>query len=186
EKEFNDAMRLAQKKMKPLKWDRTNKTNDGRYVSYPKIDEMLRPIMEEHGFTMSFTTEPDPRPDMMQMIALVSHDGGHTRPYPLPMPISGAGPKGGGVMTGQQAVKSGASYGMRTLAGMIWNIPMLVDRDDVDGNAPTTTVSEAQVKELRKLFDRLGAPRQRKALEHFNLDVPESEPLHTALANLPA
>jgi len=188
-KAFDVAMQAAQKEVEALKWDKVNReSNQSRWVSFPKIDEMLKPIREKYGFTETFGVEPElPAPNTMLMYSDVIHEGGHRRRYHLPMSISGAGPKGGGVMTEAQAVGNGTSYGMRYLEKLIWKIPMLVDRDDNDGNtAQGNTVSETQVKELRKLFDRLSEPRQRKALEHFKLDIPDKEPLHTALVNLPS
>lgn len=189
EKAFDAAMQEAQKEVKALRWDKLNPEKNSRHVSYPKIDEMLQPIREKFGFSESFGVEPTlPAPNLMMMYSDVTHkdkNGSHRRRFHLPMSISGEGPKGGGVMTAAQAVGNGSSYGMRYLEKLIWKIPMLVDKDDNDGNPPQgSTVTEAQVKELRKLFDRLSEPRQKKALEHFKLDIPDKEPLHTALVNL--
>lgn len=190
EKEFDAAMIDAQKEVQTLPWDKAVRDGDkhkNRYVSYPKIDEMLKPIREKYGFTETFGVEPVlPAPNMMLMYSDVIHKNGHRRRVHLPMPIDGQGPKGGGVMTGPQAVGNGSSYGMRYLEKLIWKIPMLVDKDDNDGNAVVGTVTEAQVKELRKLFDKLSLTRQKKALEYLKLEVPESEPFGVALENLPA
>lgn len=188
EKLFNTALIDARKKILAIGWDKTNPHTKSNYATYPKIDKELRPIMEAHGFSLTFGAEPSEHASMMIMYADLMHEGGHTRRYPLPMPIDNKGPQGGtGVMTGPQAVGNGTSYGMRYLVKMIFNIPMLVDKDDNDGNPPKGgNVNEKQVTELRKLFDRLSEPRQRKALEHFKLDIPDKEPLHTALANLQA
>lgn len=187
EQRFNAAMIDARNDVQGIGWDRVNPHTKSNYASYPAIDKKLRPIMEAHGFAVTFGAQPSDQPNMMIMYADVLHAAGHTKRYPLPMPIDNKGPQGNsGVMTGPQAVGNGTSYGMRYLVKMIFNIPMLVDKDDNDGNAISTTITEAQVKELRKLFDKLSEPRQKKALEHFKLDIPESEPLHTALVNLPA
>lgn len=192
EKAFDAAMQEAQKEVKALQWDKiNNESSKNRWVSFPKIDAMLQPIREKYGFSESFGVEPElPAPNLMMMYSDVTYkgkEGTHRRRFHLPMSISGDGPKGGGVMTGAQAVGNGSSYGMRYLEKLIWKIPMLVDRDDNDGNpVQGNTVTEAQVKELRKLFDKLPAARQRKALEHFKLDIPDTEPLHTALANIPS
>lgn len=186
EKQFNGAMIEARSEIQGIAWDKINPHTKSQYASYPKIDEALRPVMERHGFTITFGAQPTEQPNMMIMYADVLHVAGHTKRYPLPMPIDNKGPQGGtGVMTGPQAIGNGTSYGMRYLVKLIFNIPMLVDKDDNDGNpVQGNTVTEAQVKELRKLFDKLKAPRQRKALEHFKLAIPEDEPLHTALAKM--
>jgi hypothetical protein len=191
EKAFDAAMQEAQKEVQALSWDKLNKeSSQNRWVSYPRIDAMLKPIREKFGFSESFGVEPElPGPNLMMMYVDVTHkdeNGSHRRRYHLPMSISGDGPKGGGVMTAAQAVGNGSSYGMRYLDKLVWKIPMLVDKDDNDGNPVQGTVNEAQLKELKKLFNLLSPGRQKKALEHFNLDIPEKEPLSTALVSIPA
>lgn len=149
EKKFKAAMSRARKQIKALAWDK--KGDNNRYVSYPKIEAMLEPIRDEHGFTQSFDTEVSSVPGQMIFCCDVFHDGGYTKRYRLPMSIDGQGPKGGGVMTGAQAVGNGTSYAMRYLQKMIWNIPMLVDKDDTDGNVPLATINKQQLSALQKL-----------------------------------
>lgn len=151
EKEFDAAMIDAQAEIEGLNWDK--KGDNNRYVSYPKIDKMLRPIRKKHGFTQSYDIEPGPSPDLATLCCDVSHVGGHRRRYRAPMPIDGQGPKGGGVMTKPQAVNAGTSYGMRNLAKMIWNIPMLVDKDDNDGAGEYEKVTADQVANLTALAE---------------------------------
>ena len=176
---FDAAMNDAQKGVKALKWNKRGDNN--QYVSYPKIDEMLRPIREKFGFVQSFDTELSPVPGQMIFCCDVSHDGGHTKRYRLPMSIDGQGPKGGGVMTGAQAVGNGTSYAMRYLQKMIWNIPMLVDKDDTDGAVPVEPISEQQLADLRALAEEvLGADKMKSGLEtfckYFKIDKIENLP----------
>jgi hypothetical protein len=127
--------------------------------------------MEMHGFAVTFGAEPTDHPHMMIMYADVMHEGGHTRRYPLPMPIDNKGPQGGtGVMTGPQAVGNGTSYGMRYLVKMIFNIPMLVDKDDNDGNQIRATVSDAEKANLEKMLKPFDDFRKKKFLEKFKID----------------
>jgi hypothetical protein len=169
EKAFDADMIEAQNEVRALSWDKLNTERNSRNVSYPKIDTMLRPIRQKYGFTQTWDSEPSPMADMMVVCCDVIHQGGHRRRYRLPMPIDNMGPKGGsGVMTKQQAVVSGSSYGIRKLASMIWDIPLLVDKDDNDGNAINQTVSESQKKVLHGLYDRLSEPTQLKVLEYLS------------------
>jgi hypothetical protein len=169
EKSFDADMIQAQAEVRALSWDKVNTERNSRNVSYPKIDAMLRPIRLKYGFTQTWDSEPSPMADMMVVCCDVIHRSGHRRRYRLPMPIDNMGPKGGsGVMTKQQAVVSGSSYGIRKLASMIWDIPLLVDKDDNDGNLIRPTVSEPQAKILRELLERLPEARQQKALEYLS------------------
>lgn len=159
EKAFDAAMQEAQKEVQALKWDKLNPEKNSRYASYPKIDAMLKPIREKFGFSESFGVEPQMAgPNLMMMYSDVTHkdkNGSHRRRYHLPMSISGEGPKGGGVMTATQAVGNGSSLGMRYLEKMIWKIPMLVDKDDTDGNVPLEAITESQAADLQALIDEV-------------------------------
>jgi DNA-binding transcriptional ArsR family regulator len=169
EQRFNAAMIAARNDVQGIGWDRVNPHTKSNYASYPAIDRKLRPIMETHGFAVTFGAQPSEQPNMMIMYADVMHEAGHTKRYPLPMPIDNKGPQGNsGVMTGPQAVGNGTSYGMRYLVKMIFNIPMLVDKDDNDGNQVKPPISESQAKILRDLFDRLSEPTRAKVLEYLS------------------
>jgi hypothetical protein len=173
EKAFDEAMLEAQKEVEALRWDKINRdSNNSRWVSFPTIDAMLKPIREKHGFSENFGVEPEmPAPNIMMMYSDVTHKGPkgtHRRRYHLPMSISGQGPKGGGVMTEAQAVGNGTSYGMRYLEKLIWKIPMLVDKDDNDGNAVNPTVSDPQKIVLRDIFGRLSEATQLQVLDFLS------------------
>lgn len=152
EAEFEAAFYAAQDEVQGLPWDKLNSTNSGKYVSYPKMEKMLKPIRIKYGFTQTYDTEPGPTADTAIFCSDVVHKGGFRKRYRLPMPIDPAGPKGGGVMTKTQAVGSGVSYSMRNINKMIWNVPILVDLDDQDGNEPEEFISKKQADELQKLL----------------------------------
>lgn len=173
EKLFKSAMSRARKQIKALAWDK--KGDNNRYVSYPKIEAMLEPIRDEHGFTQSFDTEVSSAPGQMIFCCDVSHDGGYTKRYRLPMSIDGQGPKGGGVMTGAQAVGNGTSYAMRYLQKMIWNIPMLVDKDDTDGNTAVEIITPEQLATLQNLADETKADIK-KFCQYFHIDLIQNLP----------
>lgn len=181
EKEFDAAMIDAQDDVQELKWDKINLEKNSRHASYPKIDRMLRPVRKKYGFTQSWDTEQGGSSEIPLLCCDVLHKGGHKRRYRCPMPIDGQGPKGGGVMTKPQAVNSGTSYIMRNLAKMIWNIPILVDKDDTDGNAPVELISESQLADLRVLAEEvLGADKMKDGIEtfckYFHVDKIENLP----------
>lgn len=178
---FKLAMSKARKEIKALAWDK--KGDNNRYVSYPKIEKMLEPVREKYGFNQTFDTEVSAVAGQMIFCCDVEHDGGHTKRYRLPMSIDGQGPKGGGVMTGAQAVGNGTSYAMRYLQKMIWNIPMLVDKDDNDGAEAYEKITESQAADLRALADEAKKKNETAAqviksfCDYYKID---------ALENLPA
>lgn len=173
EKAFDAAMQEAQKEVQALRWDKVNPEKNSRYASYPKIDEMLKPIREKFGFSESFGVEPElPAPTLMMMYSDVTYkgpEGTHRRRFHLPMSISGEGPKGGGVMTAAQAVGNGSSLGMRYLEKLIWKIPMLVDKDDNDGNPIRPTINDAERANLNKLMKGYSPARTKWFLDKFGI-----------------
>src|SRR5690606_32576023 len=76
-----------------------------------------------------------------------SHRDGHSRAYHIDMPADGKGAKGGDVMTKTHATGAAASYGMRYLLKMIFNVA--VGEEDRDGNEPQETITTEQAAEIK-------------------------------------
>ncbi|MGQ7956469.1 ERF family protein [Pseudomonas sp. SP16.1] len=151
ETKFNLAMSAAQSEMRPVGADADNKQTRSKYATYAKLDGALRPIYTRHGFSLSFNSEPA-EADVIRVICYVSHSDGHTRSYMLDMPADGKGAKGGDVMTKTHAVGSGASYGMRYLLKMIFNVA--VGEDDDDGNSASgADLRDAAMSDLLRRVD---------------------------------
>jgi hypothetical protein len=185
EREFDSALLSAQDEIEAIAWDKKGEKKGDKeslYVSYPKMEKTIRPIRKKHGFTQSWDSEPGTTPEIVMLCCDLIHKGGHRRRYRTPMPIDGQGPKGGGVMTKNQAVNAGTSYGMRNLEKMIWNIPVLVDKDDRDGATVYETITESQVADLRALADECKIGKETAAdclkamADYFKVDGVENLP----------
>lgn len=150
---FAEAMALAQNQIKQVKFNARNQQTRSNYATYTAIDREIRPHYTYAGFSMTFDTEPSEFPDQIIIACDVSHTGGFTRRYRLPMPTDGKGAKGGDVMTKTHATGAATSYGMRYLAKMIWNIAIIVDEDDVDGNVVEEFITESQAADLQALLE---------------------------------
>lgn len=142
-KQFEESMSLAQSKMGRISADATNPQTRSKYATYGKLDKALRPIYSSNGFSLSFNTTESPLEGHMRFLCDCSHSAGHTKLYQIDMPVDGKGAKGNDVMTKTHAVGSGASYGMRYLLKMIFNVA--VGEDDDDGNAAGKPPSEAEI-----------------------------------------
>jgi hypothetical protein len=132
ESAFNDAMSEAQSKIRRVGVDADNPQTRSKYATYAKLDSAIRPIYTETGFSLSFDTGTDAPPDYVRVLCYVAHKAGHSRTYHIDMPADGKGAKGGDVMTKTHAAGSAASYGMRYLLKMIFNVA--VGEHDDDGN----------------------------------------------------
>lgn len=135
EEAFGIAMSEAQSEIGRIGTDKTNKQTNSSYATYAKLDRELRPIYSRHGFALSFGTAPTDKSDVLIVTCNVMHRAGHSMFYQIPMPADGKGAKGNDVMTKTHATGSAASYGMRYLLKMIFNVAVGEDPDDDDGNA---------------------------------------------------
>ncbi len=135
---FNEAMSNAQTNMRRVAADANNPQTHSRYASYAALDRAIRPVYTENGFALSFDMGDGAPEGCVRVQCYVTHKGGHSRTYRADMPADGKGAKGGDVMTKTHAVGAAASYGMRYLLKMIFNVA--VGEDDVDGNEPQPSV----------------------------------------------
>src|SRR4051794_30455432 len=55
-KAFNAAMSAAQGQMRPVWRDAANSQTNSRYAKLETIDDKIRPIYTEHGFSLTFGT----------------------------------------------------------------------------------------------------------------------------------
>lgn len=166
ESDFNDAMAMAQSEMGRIAADAVNPQTRSKYVSYTKLDKVLRPIYTRHGFAISFDTADSTKPDHVRVVAYVAR-GGYSRTYQVDMPADGKGAKGGDVMTKTHASGAAISYGTRYLLKAIFNVA--VGDEDVDGNQPKEHISEAQIKNLESLITETSSDRA-KFLKYLKVD----------------
>jgi len=122
EREFNDAMEAAQNEISEVIPDADNKQTQQKYATFKALNNAIRPVYLRHGFSLSFNGAPSPVTDEMYVLCKVSHRGGHSEQYMVPMSTDNKGPQGGGVMSKQQARAAAASYGRSTLLKMIFNL----------------------------------------------------------------
>lgn len=157
--EFNDAMQRAQASMRRIGTDAVNPQTKSSYATYAKLDGALRPIYSREGFSLSFNSGEGPSTDMVRVLCYVSR-GGHTRTYQIDMPADGKGAKGGDVMTKTHATGAAASYGMRYLLKMIFNVA--TGESDDDGNSASKSMDRGEFDRLCGLIENAGSPESLK------------------------
>lgn len=157
---FDKAMHQAQSKMRRIGVDASNPQTHSKYATYAKLDGALRPIYSSEGLAVSFNTTDCPMADCVRVLAYVSHEAGHTRPYQIDMPSDGKGAKGNDVMTKTHATGAATQYGMRYLLKMIFNVAVGETDDDGNVGIPETTVEAilrgmdeaANIEDLKYIF----------------------------------
>lgn len=94
------------------------------FARYEDIDEAIRPLLIEEGFSLSFDTEATAGAPLIK--GTLSHKSGHYRTVSMPLPLDTSGSK-----NNLQAMGSTISYGKRYLVGMLLNI--ITRNEDDDG-----------------------------------------------------
>lgn len=122
EREFNDAMKAAQEEVSVIIPDATNEQTGKKYATYKALNAVLRPVYLKHGFDLTFNAAPSPVPEEIYVLCECSHKGGCTKPFMVPMSTDNKGPKGGGVMSKQQAYAGATSYGRSVILKLMFNI----------------------------------------------------------------
>lgn len=100
------------------------------YASYNAILKVLKPILQKHGFTLSFSTEPSG--DRLLVRGYLDHVRGGQRTTAFPLPAETSGSK-----NNIQGWGSSQSYGMRYCTRALLNIISHAPEDaDTDGAVP--------------------------------------------------
>jgi hypothetical protein len=174
EQEFNAAFVLMQQKLPRIKKDGSltypvdkNKPDGkqrliSKYATWEAIDAAIRPILAEHGFALSFTTDIAAN-GILVVTAILRHSGGHSTKTPgPPLPCDSSGghnnSQGGG---------SALSYGKRYAATAALNL--VTEAEDDDGKlAGMAFLKPEQVEELQALIVETDA-NERRFLDLFSV-----------------
>jgi hypothetical protein len=154
ERHYNDSMTEVMKDLAPIKITKSKKVEYEvekgkpekgkyeafRYVPLEQIEPIIRPILLNHGFFISYDTEPCAIPGWHTIVVWIAHTGGHRKPYRIPMPLETGGGK-----NNAQAMGSTQMYGMRRALCAALNIIPIGEDNEATG-APIT---DDQAKEIK-------------------------------------
>lgn len=154
------------------------------YALWEDIDAAITPILNEHGFVLTFRTGnigtgSDAR---VMVTGVLSHEMGHSEESEMALPLDTSGSK-----NNVQAAGSSTSYGKRYTAGALLNLRFKGQDDDGQLGGSTGLVSDAQAEKILELLTRdkadvglfcksmkvesiieLPASRYREAIERIN------------------
>lgn len=133
-----------------VKDDAGNKTGAQKkmtaYAKWEDIVEAISPILQKHGFGLSFKIA-QPSPDRVAVTCILAHREGHTEETTLALPIDPTGAK-----NNVQGWGSSVSYAKRYTASALLNIAAREEDDDGAAGGKLAAVSGPQIAELRKLI----------------------------------
>jgi hypothetical protein len=121
------------------------------FARWEDMDAIIRPRLEEEGFTLSFNSAPRQGDGGGAVVSgTLLHECGHSRTVSIPLPLdSGPG------RNNLQAMGSTLSYGKRYCTEMLLNI-VREGADDDGKSGGTRYITEAQADEVRALMKQAG------------------------------
>jgi len=161
-KEAKAAYMGAMVKMKPLlpvidrkgrititdKADRSKIIQSTPYALWEDIDEKITPILNQHGFALTFRSGVA-QDGKITVTGVLGHQGGHSEETTITLPHDSSGSK-----NAVQAVGSSTSYGKRYTATLLLNIRTKGDDDDGVEGGKAGLISEEQAQTLRDMLER--------------------------------
>lgn len=139
------------------------------YALWEDINDAIRPLLAEHGFTLTFRFKKES--DRVEVTGILSHRQGHFEETTLSLPMDTSGSK-----NNVQAIGSSTSYGKRYAAIALLNITTRGEDDDGKAAGGPEPINEKQLADLRKLIDETDTDIE-KFCEAYKID---------ALVDLPA
>lgn len=151
---FNGAFSAMQAELPVIEHDKVIDHSGRKIATYAKfetINEIVRPILQKHGFAISFhTSNPGGK---LAVTVILTHKDGHSQETTLEVPLDTSGAK-----NATQAVGSTVSYGKRYALCCILNIT--TKGEDDDAAYADKRISPAQAHTLEKLLYQIPEERQ--------------------------
>lgn len=165
---FQVELHDAQREMPRVSKLGTIDTGKGimKFARWQDVDTVLRPIMERHGFALSFTSEAREGGGAV-VTATLQHILGHEMTAAMSLPLD-TGPGRNNL----QALGSTLSYGKRYLAEMLFNI-VRADEDNDGNGAPDRPeyLTDGEIAELNGLMKETNTdPKRFQAFVGMSLD----------------
>jgi hypothetical protein len=137
-----------------------NKNVQSTYALWEDVNEAIRPILSEYGFSLTFKVRR--AEGEIITTGILSHREGHSETTELALPTDNSGSK-----NSVQAVGSSTSYGKRYTAYALLNLTTRGEDDDGDKAGRKPPVDDVRHKLLNDLADAVGADK-RKLCQHLS------------------
>ncbi len=154
---FNAAMVRAQQCIRPVVRRSLNTQTNSSYAKLEDIDQAISPIYTAQGFSLSFGTNDSPLAGHIRVVCDVMHEQGHTKQYQMDLPLDSAGIAGKTNKTGVHAHGSTNSYARRYLTMNIFNVVMVNEDNDGNGDpepAVIHVITAGQAAQLTALLNK--------------------------------
>ncbi|WP_225773251.1 ERF family protein [Pseudomonas sp. Marseille-Q5115] len=150
ETEFNAAMAAMQSDI-PSIAERgaivVNGQKRSDYATFEDINDVIKPIMQQHGFAITFKVENVP--SGLSVTGILMHRAGHRESTTMLLPLDTSGSK-----NAVQSVGSSTSYGKRYVMSALLNLTTRGEDDDGHAAVPVANVTPIQARQLQALLDK--------------------------------
>lgn len=150
EAEFNAAMAAMQSDI-PSIAERgaivVNGQKRSDYATFEDINDVIKPIMQQHGFAITFKVENVA--SGLSVTGILMHRAGHRESTAMLLPLDTSGSK-----NAVQAVGSSTSYGKRYVMSALLNLTTRGEDDDGHAAVPTANVTAVQASAITALLAR--------------------------------
>ena len=143
---FNAAMAEMQCEL-PSIAERGKGHGTVRYATLEDINDVIKPIMQKHGFAVSFKVEHAQAG--ISVTGILMHRQGHREQTTMLLPTDTSGSK-----NAVQAVGSSTSYGKRYVLCALLNISTRGEDDDGYAATPVASITDQQAKSIRAMMEK--------------------------------
>lgn len=158
--EFNAAMAAMQSDI-PSIAERgaivVNGQKRSDYATFEDINDVIKPIMQAHGFAITFKVQNIAAG--LSVTGILMHRAGHREETTMLLPLDTSGSK-----NAVQAVGSSTSYGKRYVMSALLNLTTRGEDDDGYAAVPAAKITDIQVRQL----EAMAAKCSKKAQEAFS------------------
>jgi hypothetical protein len=127
------------------------------YATFEDINDVIKPIMQAHGFAITFKVQNIAAG--LSVTGILMHRAGHREETTMLLPLDTSGSK-----NAVQAVGSSTSYGKRYVMSALLNLTTRGEDDDGYAAVPAAKITDIQVRQL----EAMAAKCSKKAQEAFS------------------
>lgn len=148
---YSAAMAAMQTELPSI--EERGQTNNGCYATLEDIVDTVRPIMQKHGFAVSFRIQTQERG--IQITGVLMHKDGHREETSMLLPADMSGNK-----NAVQAFGSSTSYGKRYVLSALLNITTRGQDDNGNASTRIKPVTAFQAGQIQRLISQCPATTQ--------------------------
>lgn len=148
---YSAAMAAMQTELPSI--EERGQTNNGCYATLEDIVDTVRPILQKHGFAVSFRIQTQERG--IQVTGVLMHKDGHREETSMLLPADMSGNK-----NAVQAFGSSTSYGKRYVLSALLNITTRGQDDNGNAAGGVRLVTPFQAGQIQRLISQCPATTQ--------------------------